>query len=220
MVGQTRAQFPRLIPAAMSNEIVKRNPPRRMKRRREQNRCVRRGDPGNLRPGNPVVLHMLHDVQRTDQVKGSIRMRQRRDRSNRGATAGCAEPRQRWKADVDKVCSGNGQARAESGGDFKPSTGLCHQGAHQRPGIESLGTDQSRIGPEPVVKILIASEKFSAGASLGGGCDGAPVLSKASFRRHRAAQRPAGNRPTTKSDALYHGSRYFHVLCALIVHRR
>jgi len=99
-----------------------------------------------------VVVHMLDDVHRHDQIEGCIGKRQGLGVGLRGNPTMLYQPGQRGTADLDEMGAGEGQARPQARPDLQTARTGGVQLADQRPGVEALGLDQVGVGPQRVVK--------------------------------------------------------------------
>ena len=77
MLGEFLEQPPRLVATSMPDEIVEGRPLRWVQWHREQKRRARRSNARQFRQRTIIVIDMLDDVERADEIEDAIAKRER-----------------------------------------------------------------------------------------------------------------------------------------------
>ena len=89
------------VAAPVPHEVVERRPTRPVERYRKEKRCVRCGNTRKLRQRTVVIVDMLDDVERANEIEGAVRKRNRRHEAQHGARSTLAQSRKCRRAEVD-----------------------------------------------------------------------------------------------------------------------
>ena len=110
-----------LVAAPVADELVECRPARLVQGRGQQQSGARRGDARQLRERAVVVIDVLDDIERANEIEGAVGERQRRDRALDGSGAARAQLRERRSADVDEVRAFDRQPGPQARRDFQPA---------------------------------------------------------------------------------------------------
>ena len=102
---------------------------RSMQGHRDEQACSCCRDTRQFGPGSIVVCHVLHDVERANQVERCIGKRQRGHHANQRVGAACAQLCDRRRADIEELRSFNRQAWPQARRDFQPPDSTIRKAA-------------------------------------------------------------------------------------------
>jgi hypothetical protein len=107
-------KIPRLVAATVADQVVELGPSRRMQRCGEQDRRHRCGDARELRERGLVVVHVLDDVERRDEIERPVAEGKTRHEPDLRARAILSKPGHSRETRVDEARPLEGQPRSEA----------------------------------------------------------------------------------------------------------
>lgn len=145
----------RIVASHVAHEGVEGAPTICMQRHRKDHRCIVLCDPAELKEGLPIILNMLDNVERADQVKAVVWKRQGRHCTKYRKTAARLQAGESRPTDVDEGRAGNGESRTQPRADFESRRCRGCERGEKRPGVEALRQDHGARRPERIVEVSV-----------------------------------------------------------------